>query len=294
MARARNIKPGFFKNADLVELPFETRLLFAGLWTLADRAGRLEDRPKQIKMELFPADTLDIDEMLNGLQQWGFVKRYEVDGRRLIQIVNFSKHQNPHRDEKVSSLPAEDGSFDAPRVKAPQNNDKSTMQARCEDDADTMAIGLIPDSLNTDSLSPDSGCADSASIDAAHAGAPSAGLPTMAGAVCITLRAKGVQSVNPSHPDLLALLEAGADIGAFAAAAEKAVKAGKGNFAYVLAVVKGQAADSQRIAANARASPTPQSRVDRQLETAALLTGARRQQPKPFEAIDVESRILPA
>ncbi len=118
-------------------------------------------------------------------------------------------------------------------------------------------------------------------------------LPTMAGAVCITLRAKGVQSVNPSHPDLLSLLDSGADIGAFAAAAEKAVKAGKGNFAYVLAIVRGQAADSQRIAANARASPQPQGRLDRQLETAALLTGARRPQPKPLEAIDVESRILP-
>lgn len=115
----------------------------------------------------------------------------------------------------------------------------------------------------------------------------------MAGAVCITLRAKGIPLVNPSHPDLLALLQGGADIGAFAAAAETAVSRGKGNFAYVLAVVKGQAADSQRMAANARASPQQQSRVDRQLETAALLTGARRPQPKPIEAIDVESRILP-
>jgi len=39
MARSRNIKPGFFKNDHLVELPFEYRLLFAGLWTLADREG---------------------------------------------------------------------------------------------------------------------------------------------------------------------------------------------------------------------------------------------------------------
>ena len=31
MARARNIKPGFFTNDELVELPFATRLLFIGL-----------------------------------------------------------------------------------------------------------------------------------------------------------------------------------------------------------------------------------------------------------------------
>ena len=48
MARARNIKPGFFANDLLVDLPFEVRLLFIGLWTIADRAGRLCDRPKKI------------------------------------------------------------------------------------------------------------------------------------------------------------------------------------------------------------------------------------------------------
>jgi len=29
--RARNLKPGFFKNEELADLPFEARLLFAGL-----------------------------------------------------------------------------------------------------------------------------------------------------------------------------------------------------------------------------------------------------------------------
>ena len=67
MARARNIKPGFFRNADLAELPIEARLLFIGLWTIADREGRMEDRPKQIKMELFPADSLDCDDLLDQL-----------------------------------------------------------------------------------------------------------------------------------------------------------------------------------------------------------------------------------
>ena len=147
MARARNIKPGFFKNADLVELPMEARLLFIGLWTMADRAGRLEDRPKQIKMELFPADSVDVGACLDGLQRWGFVRRYEIDGLRLIQIVNFNKHQNPHKDEKLSSLPDEDGQFDKPKEK----HGAGTVQAPCEVDSDTVAIGLIPDSLIPDS-----------------------------------------------------------------------------------------------------------------------------------------------
>lgn len=109
MARARNIKPGFFRNADLVELPVETRLLFIGLWTLADREGRLEDRPKQIKMEIFPADSFDVGSMLDQLQSAGFVDRYEVDSIKVLEVLNFIKHQDPHYKEKASELPPRAG-----------------------------------------------------------------------------------------------------------------------------------------------------------------------------------------
>jgi hypothetical protein len=124
MARARNIKPGFFANEELVELPFHTRLLFIGLWTLCDRAGRMEDRPKRIKMALFPADDINIDESLEQLEKSGFLLRYEYEGVSYIQVISFDKHQNPHRDEKPSTIPAP-----------------------CEHHGDTVAIGLIPDSL---------------------------------------------------------------------------------------------------------------------------------------------------
>lgn len=105
MARARNIKPAFFMNEDLVELPFQDRLLFIGLWTLADREGRLEDRPKRIKMEVFPADDVDVDESLTRLASTGMLVRYEVGSGRYIQIVNFLKHQRPHGQEKDSEIP---------------------------------------------------------------------------------------------------------------------------------------------------------------------------------------------
>lgn len=131
MARARNIKPGFFRNADLVELPVETRLLFIGLWTMADREGRIADRPKQIKMELYPADSFDVNAMLDDLAQSGFICRYVVNEIKCIQIVNFLKHQNPHHAEKPSTLPA----LDKPEASLRQNV-------------------LIPDSLI---LIPDSG-----------------------------------------------------------------------------------------------------------------------------------------
>lgn len=109
MARARNIKPGLFSNELLAELPAFDRLLFIGMWCLADREGRLEDRPKRIKMELFPCDSYDVDDGLNSLAKAGFVNRYQVEGFTVIEIVNFQKHQNPHGSEKDSVLPDQDG-----------------------------------------------------------------------------------------------------------------------------------------------------------------------------------------
>lgn len=109
MARARNIKPGFFKNELLAEMPPETRLLFMGLWCLADREGRFEDRPKKIKMELFPCDSFSIEDSLALLAKDGFLIRYEVDGKRYAQVVNFTKHQMPHHKEVPSEIPAPPG-----------------------------------------------------------------------------------------------------------------------------------------------------------------------------------------
>lgn len=105
MARARTIKPGFFTNEDLVEIEPLGRLLFIGLWTLADREGRLVDRPRKIKMNLLPCDNCDADTLLQDLANAGFIVRYEVNGERYIQINNFTKHQNIHPKEVKSTLP---------------------------------------------------------------------------------------------------------------------------------------------------------------------------------------------
>ena len=135
--RSRNVKPGFFKNEGLVELPFEYRLLFIGLWTMADRDGRMEDRPKRIKMELFSADDVDVNTGLQVLYQGGFIHRYEIEGRRFISIPKWHRHQNPHIKEAVSTIPA-------PCDPRARTVPVSEIPARA---------GLIPDSFN---LIPDS------------------------------------------------------------------------------------------------------------------------------------------
>jgi len=106
MARARLIKPGFFANEDLAECTPWARLCFAGLWTLADREGRLEDRPKRIKGQLFSMDEVAIEPLLDELELHHFIMRYTDDDRGFIQIVEFSKHQTPHHREPSSVIPS--------------------------------------------------------------------------------------------------------------------------------------------------------------------------------------------
>ena len=135
--RARNLKPGFFKNEDLAELPFEARILFAGLWCLADREGRLEDRPKRIKIEVFPYDDVDIEKLLEQLGAARVILRYVDEGaeKGYISIPTFKRHQNPHKNEKPSEIPA-------PGDIAKLRDDSGTS---------TVPLGLNPSSLNPES-----------------------------------------------------------------------------------------------------------------------------------------------
>jgi len=104
--RARNVKPGFFKNDILAECDLLARILFAGLWCLADREGRLEYRPKKIKAEVLPYDNCNIEKLIGQLAERQFITTYDVDGVFYIQINAFQKHQNCHMREPESTIPA--------------------------------------------------------------------------------------------------------------------------------------------------------------------------------------------
>lgn len=99
MARTRNLKPGFFKNEQLAGCQPLARLLFAGLWCLADRNGYLEDRPMRIKAELLPFDDVDCHALLAELADRDLVRRFTEGGRRLIHVPTFRLHQRPHAKE---------------------------------------------------------------------------------------------------------------------------------------------------------------------------------------------------
>ncbi len=105
MSRIRSIKPELPLDEDLAELSFAARYLFINLFCHADRNGRLEDRPKKIKAQILPWDDVDVDALLDELS-CHFVLRYEAEGGKFIQIINFSKHQRPSLTEQAGIIPA--------------------------------------------------------------------------------------------------------------------------------------------------------------------------------------------
>lgn len=149
MARARNIKPAFFTNDELGELPPLARILFIGMWTIADFKGCFEYKPKRLKVQLLPYDDCDIEQLANILDKSGFISIYTVQGQRYIKVVNFHKHQNPHKNEKEGGSQIPD--ITQADEKNPLKSDNlENIEINHEQDGTDRAdsLNLIPDSLN--------------------------------------------------------------------------------------------------------------------------------------------------
>jgi len=157
MARARNIKPAFFDNDLLADIEPLGRLLFIGLWTIADYKGDLVYRGKRIKAQLLPYDNCDIDEIMINLDKSGFIRFYSDGDSIYLNIPNFSKHQNPHKNErqKGSDIPEYSETMaqavDLNTLTINHDKNGTTHDNNETNRADSLL--LIPDSL---SLNPDS------------------------------------------------------------------------------------------------------------------------------------------
>lgn len=110
----------------MASLDPRTRLLFIGLWCLADCEGRLEDRPSRIKVEVLPyEERFNVEAALNELHQAGLIMRYHANDARFIQVLAFKTHQ------RITGKEAETTSrFPAPNREAvgkqPGNNGETT------------------------------------------------------------------------------------------------------------------------------------------------------------------------
>lgn len=103
--RTRDLKPGFFRNEELAALQPYARLLYQGLWCMADKRGRLKDSIGLIKSDIFPHENVPVAKHLDALVAAGFVIRYESGNVRYLWLPTFRKNQHPHPKEPESVLP---------------------------------------------------------------------------------------------------------------------------------------------------------------------------------------------
>jgi hypothetical protein len=102
--RSRVIRPSFFKDEELSDVDPLARILYQGLWCMADREGRLKDRPRRIKAEVLPYDDCDLSHLMTQLASIGYIVRYKVDEIDYISIPAWSKAWVHHK-EVASVLP---------------------------------------------------------------------------------------------------------------------------------------------------------------------------------------------
>jgi hypothetical protein len=110
MARIRSIKPEFWADEELaIQLSRDERMLYLGLWNLADEHARLRGDPRYVKGQLFAYDddltAPDIDKMLTRLAELGKVIRYRSGAGRYVFLPKLSSHQRLDADKVPSKLP---------------------------------------------------------------------------------------------------------------------------------------------------------------------------------------------
>lgn len=110
MARIRSIKPEIRISEKVNSWPVELRYFWIMLWGYVDDYGRGRDNPKLIVADTYPLDDSvsdkDVERWLKILDRDEVIRRYVVDGKRFLLVLNWNEHQRPsHPARSVIPLP---------------------------------------------------------------------------------------------------------------------------------------------------------------------------------------------
>lgn len=111
MPRIRTIKPDFFTSESVSRLSLRARLTWVGMWTHCDDEGRCRDNPKLIRAAVWPLDEVSVKQVEQDLEELAAharILRYEVAGKRYIEVTNWTEHQKINRPV-ASKFPAPSG-----------------------------------------------------------------------------------------------------------------------------------------------------------------------------------------
>lgn len=119
MPRQRMVKPDFFESGSLAQCTIEARLVFIGLWVMADDKGHMKFEEKKLMKQLFPYDDLDPRRLmvwLAELEDVGCIKTYETHGDLCICVPNFRVYQTVKNPSKSTVPEPPEGLVEGPRT----------------------------------------------------------------------------------------------------------------------------------------------------------------------------------
>ena len=96
------VSPEFYTDEKILELPIPARLMFIGIWNHANDEGILKNSPKQLKVQIYPADE---DMTITLIKQYLdlmislklLTKGTNIDNTELLKVTNWSDHQKINR-----------------------------------------------------------------------------------------------------------------------------------------------------------------------------------------------------
>lgn len=101
MARIRSIHYNACKSEKLQAASAEAERCFWRLLPHCDDEGRAEDDPRLLRAAMFPLweelRSALVDRWLDELDLIGLIVRYEVDGKRYLQVAQWGDYQKPNR-----------------------------------------------------------------------------------------------------------------------------------------------------------------------------------------------------
>jgi len=137
MARKRMIDPNIWQSEDFSRLSTLAKLVFIGLFSLADDEGRGRCNPVYLKSSLFPYEegirSADIDKTLSEISSNMSVVFYSCDGSSYYSLYNWNTWQKidrpseskiPEYDKETMSRLFDEYSTNVRRVIAPNKNKK--------------------------------------------------------------------------------------------------------------------------------------------------------------------------
>lgn len=121
----RILKESICTSEELAAISPEAEVLFYRLIVKADDFGLFHGNPKLLASLLFPLTTppeKKVEAWLVELCSAGLVQLYEIDGKRYLKLVSFSKHQQPR---------AKNSKFPHPQAYASNCNQMQAYASNC-------------------------------------------------------------------------------------------------------------------------------------------------------------------